>query len=78
MRMIEDAIRVTTLAVETAGIAVIVMGSAMAAIAFMVRWRSGEFEPAYVAFRADLGRAILLGLELLVGADIINTVTLDA
>lgn len=30
---------------------------------------------SYRAFRQDLGRAILLGLELLVGADIIRTVS---
>ena len=30
---------------------------------------------AYEQFRSDLGRGILLGLELLVGADIISTIT---
>jgi uncharacterized membrane protein len=35
------------------------------------------FLDAYHALRADLGQAILLGLELLVIADIINTVTIE-
>ena len=30
---------------------------------------------AYTSYRANLGRGILLGLELLVGADIIATIT---
>lgn len=34
----------------------------------------GDFEPTYRDLRADLGRAILLGLEFLVAADIIGTV----
>lgn len=35
------------------------------------------FQDAYHALRADLGRAILLGLELLVIADIIGTVAIE-
>jgi uncharacterized membrane protein len=35
------------------------------------------FQDAYHSFRADLGRAILLGLELLVIADIIGTVAMQ-
>src|SRR6516165_2927112 len=33
-------------------------------------WRSG-----YPGYRSDVGRGILLGLEFLVGADIISTIT---
>ncbi len=35
----------------------------------------GDPKTAYDRYRANLGRGILLGLELLVGADIISTVT---
>lgn len=35
------------------------------------------FQDAYHELRADLGRAILLGLELLVIADIIGTVAIE-
>lgn len=61
---------------EYAGLGVIVFGAALAlgrcifAGATRVDWRV-----AYDNLRADLGRGILLGLELLVGADIIATVT---
>jgi uncharacterized membrane protein len=35
------------------------------------------FPAAYRQYRGDLGRAILLGLEFLVAADIIGTVAVD-
>lgn len=64
---------------EAAGVAVIFLGALAAAVAFAIRFRrAGTLAGPYDALRADLGRAILLGLELLVGADIVNTVTLDA
>lgn len=45
-----------------------------------VRWilQSGkQFEQAYQSFRILLGKSLLVGLELLVAADIIRTVTLE-
>jgi uncharacterized membrane protein len=39
--------------------------------------RRGSFRDAYHELRADLGRAILLGLEFLVIADIIGTVAVE-
>jgi len=37
--------------------------------------RLGDWEAAYNFYRSNIGRGILLGLELLVGADIISTIT---
>jgi len=37
--------------------------------------RTGDWRSAYPHYRSDIGRGILLGLELLVGADIISTIT---
>ena len=37
----------------------------------------GPGEAVYSAIRADLGRGILLGLELLIAADIIGTVVVE-
>jgi uncharacterized membrane protein len=37
----------------------------------------GRFDARYRALRANLGRAILLGLEFLVAADIIGTVAIE-
>jgi uncharacterized membrane protein len=64
--------------VEFAGVAVLLLGALLAAAAFASRLkRDVSFQEAYHGLRADLGRAILLGLELLVIADIIGTVAIE-
>jgi uncharacterized membrane protein len=64
-------------ALEIAGVLVIVGGVLVAFIVFVRDLiRPGQaHRRAYERFRANLGRGILLGLELLVGADIIFTIT---
>lgn len=69
---------------EVAGIGVIVAGSLIAVVLFamgMVRLQTyGQREKAddpVAIFRRALGRSILVGLELLVAADIIRTVAVD-
>ena len=37
--------------------------------------RAGDWQSAFPRYRSNIGRGILLGLELLVGADIISTIT---
>jgi uncharacterized membrane protein len=59
---------------ELLGVVVIAGGTVIASVKFANDWRRGE-EKAYDRYRANLGRAILLALELLVGADILATVT---
>ncbi len=67
-----------TRAVEVAGIAIIVLGAIAASLHFAWQLlRAGASTEMYEAYRANLGRAILLGLELLVAADIIGTVAVD-
>ena len=56
-----------------AGVAIIVVGAVIATVAFLRRGPAAGWAKAY-RYRADLGRGILLGLELLVAADIIGTV----
>jgi uncharacterized membrane protein len=64
--------------VEYVGVAVLLFGALLAALVFVRRLVGGTaFQDAYHALRADLGRAILLGLELLVIADIIGTVAIE-
>lgn len=64
--------------VELAGVAVLLLGALLAVGIFIKRLSQGlVFQNAYHALRADLGRAILLGLELLVIADIIGTVAIE-
>ena len=61
--------------IELFGIAIIAFG-AFATLAIFVSAvaRSANRDEAVATFRSSLGRAILLGLEFLVAADIINTV----
>ncbi|MBM0207472.1 DUF1622 domain-containing protein [Micromonospora sp. STR1s_5] len=62
--------------IELAGVAIILGGIVLASFLFVRDGaRTGEWRAAYDAYRSNLGRGILLGLELLVGADIISTIT---
>lgn len=72
-------IHLATSAVEIVGTAIIVVGAFGALAAFLVGMaRRGAPRAALVAgFRSALGRSILLGLEFLVAADIINTVAVE-
>jgi uncharacterized membrane protein len=63
-------------ALELAGVAIIVGGIILATLTyFREGGRAGDWESAYSSYRSNIGRGILLGLELLVGADIISTIT---
>ncbi|WP_338502657.1 DUF1622 domain-containing protein [Sphingomonas kaistensis] len=73
-----DLVRITTRVVEIAGVAIIVLGAFATLFLFLVRLAKGENrDQATTDFRSSLGRAILLGLEFLVAADIINTVAIE-
>jgi uncharacterized membrane protein len=61
--------------IDAAGVAAIVIGALFAAVNALTRGIRG-LHPVYSQFRRLLGRAILLGLELLVAADIIRTVAI--
>jgi uncharacterized membrane protein len=74
MAGIIDAI---TVAVELAGILVIIGGALVSAGLFVQAALRNPPGDAYRSLRSNLGRSILLGLELLVAADIINTVAIE-
>lgn len=63
--------------VETAGVFVILFGGIAATVWFASTWRTQTLGVAYQEYRRNFGRAILLGLEFLVAADIINTVAVN-
>ena len=65
-------------AFEVAGIVVLVIGSILAFgryVVTIIRFRDGP--AAFRGLRLYLGRSIVLGLELLVAADIIHSVAID-
>ncbi len=76
--MLDFAAHAIAQAIEVLGILVTLGGGAIATFSFLRRlWRQERFEQLYPAYRSNLGRAILLGLEFLVAADIIGTVAID-
>ena len=60
-------------AAEIAGVALIAGGLLVASLRYLVAPKRID-PPRYQRYRQDLGRAILLGLEVLVAADIVRTV----
>lgn len=68
-----EAIELVGKAIDTAGVGVLVVGALMAAGRAVGNARA-RVRDTYRQFRQQLGRSILLGLELLVAADIIRTV----
>ena len=68
-----EIIEGTGTAIDAIGVAVIAVGAVLAVFMTVGRIRR-EDGGAYEFFRRRLGRAILLGLEFLVAADIIRTV----
>jgi uncharacterized membrane protein len=62
---------------EVAGVGVLVVGSVLAFARFAIELFGRPFEEAYEGVRQGVGRAILLGLEILIIADIVRTITID-
>ena len=61
---------------EVIGVGILAIGSLVAFVRFLVAGRTDRWRVAYGRLRNDLGRAILLGLEILIIADIVRTITL--
>lgn len=76
MTSIHTLIEQLAFALEVVGVAIILGGVVLASFKFLTEGRAAPgWAKAYERYRANLGRGILLGLELLVGADIIRTIT---
>jgi uncharacterized membrane protein len=74
----EEVVTGVARGIEAAGIAAIVIGGVAATYIYVRRLTHGQDSSAsYRRYRESLGKAILLGLELLVAADIIRTVATD-
>jgi uncharacterized membrane protein len=75
MTAIHELLEPAARLLEIAGVAAILVASVVATVRFFAALKARQARRAYERYRADLGRGILLGLEFLVGADIIATVT---
>lgn len=74
MTSIHTVLEPVALLLEVAGVVAILVAALLATGMYVAALRAGA-KSAYERYRANLGRGILLGLEFLVGADIIATVT---
>lgn len=62
--------------IEATGILAIIVGTLLALVKFIFTWQ-GITPRSYKLLRQDLGKGILLGLEILVAGDIIATVVTE-
>lgn len=75
---LDSAIMAIGTAVEVGGVAMLVLTAIVSTLLLFRDWRrAGRFAVAYKAYRRNLGRGILLGLEFLVIGDIIGTVAVE-
>ena len=72
----EEWMELVVHAFEVAGVGILAWGRSLARGAAPSSLR-GERRAAYERARRDVGRAILLGLEVLIIADIVQTITID-
>jgi uncharacterized membrane protein len=66
--------RMIGIGIESFGVAVIVFGIGWSTYVFV---RDRMCEEAYGVYKVRIGRTLLLGLELLVAADIVKTIALE-
>ncbi len=73
----QDLANFSSLALETVSFAVILIAVAVSTVVFLLRVGRDGFETSSRAYRANLGRGILIGLEILIAADILKSVVVD-
>ena len=75
--LVHGILEVAIAGIEFVGVAVVIVAAAVATVTYLrATLGGGGGGGDFQAFRATLGRGILLGLEFLIAADIIRTVTL--
>jgi uncharacterized membrane protein len=73
-----DVIEYAAVAIEVLAVAIILIGITWATWVFANRFRDPDVDTnEYAAYRIRLGKTLLLGLEILVAADVVRTVALE-
>jgi len=72
---IENWIGAIGLAIDVVGVVIIVAGIVWSTFYFLLLPRE---EQRYDSYKGRIGRSLLLGLEMLVAADIVKTIALEA
>ncbi len=74
--LIREWIEAAALGIECLAVLIIVVATAHGTVRYLLHsWAA--LPEAYERYKTQLGKALLLGLELLVAADVIRTVTLE-
>jgi uncharacterized membrane protein len=73
----DDALELVVQGFEMLGVGILVAGSIVAVVTFARSFGRLGGARAYEQLRRDIGRTILLGLEVLIVADIVLTVAID-
>ncbi len=73
----QEVAHIASLILEAASFIVILLAAAFATALFLARSFRGSLVDNYRDYRANLGRGILIGLEILIAADIIKSVVID-
>jgi uncharacterized membrane protein len=76
METMRNLVELATQGIEAVAVAIIVIAVVHGTVRYLFRI-SRQVADAYGAYKVQLGKALLLGLELLVAADIIRTVALE-
>ncbi len=74
---LKDVMEIVSLGFEIAGVAVIVVGFFIGAVRAARFLSRSDGSAAYQVMRSVFGRSVLLGLEILVAADLVRTVAVD-
>lgn len=73
--LIENWIGVIGLGIDVIGVVIIVAGIIWSTFYFLFQRRE---ERQYECYKGRIGRSLLLGLEMLVAADVVKTIALEA
>jgi uncharacterized membrane protein len=73
----DEAMEMVVRGFEVGGVVILVVGSVTAFTVAALSYRRVGARRAYEEARRNVGRAILLGLEFLIIADIVMTITVD-
>ncbi len=72
----KEIVALVSRVIEFSGVVILVLGLLTATARYLFVSSEADISP-YRQYRRDIGRGILLGLEVLVAADIISTVTIS-
>jgi uncharacterized membrane protein len=74
----QEALELVVKGFEVLGVGILVVGSGSGLVTYFRDVREMDRTRAYTRLRGNIGRTILLGLEVLIVADIVLTVAIDS